>query len=175
MVFLAVGVPSRLHAQVEEKALSDGEVEKLRDTAYVPPKRVEAFIEFLDQRTKEIDRLSTGKRKPGREEDIHDQMEQWTSIASDLSDNLEDYSKRHKDLRKVLPKLLSAAERWGTALRTPPDDAEYNVSRKLALEALTDIRDTAKELMDEQKAWFLTHPPDTSGAGGTDHPKPPPP
>jgi hypothetical protein len=156
-------------AQIEEKALSDGEVEKLRDTAYYPPQRVEAFLGFLNQRTGEIDKLSTGKRKPGREEDIHDQMEQFTSIANDLEDNLEEYGKAHKDIRKVLPKVLAAVERWGTAIKSPPDHEIYNVSRKLALESLDDLRETAKAMIEEQKAWFLAHPPakDTGkGVGG---------
>lgn len=149
----------RSNAQQRESALSDGEVEKLRDTAYFPPERVIAFIAFLDQRTKEIDRLSTGKRRPGREEDIHDQMEQFTSIADDLDDNLEDYGKRHADIRKALPKLVAATERWGTALKSPPDHEAYTVSRKLALETLNDVHETAVAMIDEQKAWFLAHPP----------------
>jgi hypothetical protein len=149
----------RLHAQVEEKALSEKEVEILRDTAYYPPQRVEAFVSFLNQRTGEIDKLSAGKRKPGREEDIHDQMEQFTSIANDLEDNLEEYGKTHKDIRKVLPKLVAALERWGTAIKSPPDHEAYTVSRKLALESLDDLRETAKAMIEEQKAWFLAHPP----------------
>ncbi len=157
-----------LRAQRHESALSDGEVEKLRDTAYYPVDRVSAFIEFLDQRTKEIDKLCVGRRQPGREEDIHDLMEQFTSIADDFDDNLDDYGEHHRDIRKVLPKVIAAAERWGTALRTPPEHEAYNVSRKLALETLADIQETAKKLVEEQKAWFLAHPPAKDGkAKGT--------
>jgi len=155
-------VPSlRLAGQVREKesALSEAEVEKLRDTAYFPPDRVMTFIDFLDLRIKEIEKLTTGKRQPGREEDIHDLMEQFTSIADDLDDNLDDYGKYHRDIRKALPKVVAATERWGTALRTPPDHEAYNISRKLALETLADIRETATKLIDDQKAWFLAHPP----------------
>ncbi len=158
-VLLAVTLTPRLFAQERQNALSDGEVEKLRDTAYFPPERILAFVGFLNQRTAEIDKLSTGKRKPGREEDIHDQMEQFTSIADDLDDNLEDYGTRHKDVRKVLPKLVAALERWNTAIKSPPDHADYNVSRKLALETLDDLRQTATRLVEDQKAWFLAHPP----------------
>ena len=156
-------------AQQRESALSDAEVEKLRDTAYFPPERVLAFIEFLDLRTKEIEQLTTGKRQPGREQDIHDLMEQFASIAEDFDDNLDDYSKHHRDIRKVLPKVIAAAERWGTILRTPPENEAYSVSRKLALESLADIHDAAAQLIPEQKAWFLAHPP-----GKEDAPKGPP-
>jgi len=148
-----------IHAQVHENALSDAEVDKLRDTAYFPPERVMAFIAFLDQRTRQIDKLNTGKRQPGREEDTHDMMEQFTSIADDLEDNLDDYSQHHRDIRKVLPKLVAATERWRTALKSPPDHEAYNISRKLAIESLDDIKESATKLIDEQKAWFLAHPP----------------
>jgi hypothetical protein len=148
-----------LHAQMAESALSDAEVEKLRDTAYDPPQRVLAFIVMLDDRTKSIDKLMAGKRMPGREQDIHEQMEQFSSIANDLLDNLDEYSHRHRDIRKALPKLSAAIERWGTSLKTPPDDQAYDVSRKLALESLGDLRDTTTQMTEEQKAYFKDHPP----------------
>lgn len=155
-------------AQVREPALSDNEVEILREKAPVPPERVQAFIQFLDDRTKAMDKLLAGRRKPGREEDLHDLMEQFSSIANDLEDNLEEYGKRHKDVRKSLPKLLAAADRWATALRTAADDQAYNVSRKLALEAVADVKQSANEMVTEQKAWFLAHPPpkDDNNYGG---------
>lgn len=153
----------RLLAQRREAALSDGEVEKLRDSAYNPPDRVLTFVDFLDQRMKQIEKLANGKRQPGREEDIHDLMEQFASIADDFNDNLDDYSKYHRDIRKVLPKVVSAAERWATSLRTPPENAMYSVSRKLALESLADVHESAAKLIDEQKAWFLAHPPAKEG------------
>jgi hypothetical protein len=158
-----------LHAQMRESALPDVEVEKLRDTAYYPPERVLAFVQFLDDRTKAIEKLCAGKRQPGREQDIHDLIEQFTSIADDFDDNLDDYSQHHRDIRKVLPKVVTAAERWGTSLRTPPEDPTYSVSRKLALESLADIKDSATKLIDEQKAWFQAHPPPKD-----DGAKPPP-
>ncbi len=156
---LLLPLEQSLVAQAHESALSEGEVEKLRDTAYYPPERVLAFIAFLDQRTREIDRLGTGTRRPGREQDIDDQMQQFASIADDLDDNLDEYDKHHRDIRKILPKLVAATERWGTALKSPPVHPTYTLSRKLALESLNDIHQSATELIDSQKAWFLAHPP----------------
>ena len=152
-------VASPVFGQQRESALSEAEVEKLRDTAYYPPNRVLAFIQFLDDRVKAIDKLCNGKRQPGREEDIHDLIEQFTSIADDFVDNLEDYSKYHRDVRKVLPKVITATERWGTSLRTPPENEAYSVSRKLALESLADVKESATKMVDEQKDWFIAHPP----------------
>ncbi len=152
-------IPCSLLAQRQEAALSEGEVEQLRDAAYVPNARVLVFIKLLDTRTKSIEDLFAKPRRPGREQDTHDLFEQFTSIADELDDNLDDYGPRHRDIRKALPKLIAATERWATILKTPPEDEAYNVSRKLALESLRDIREAAEKLVEEQKAWFLAHPP----------------
>lgn len=146
-------------AQAHQSALSDAEIEKLRENAYDAPQRLLAFMDFLDQRSKALDKLTIGRRHAGREEDIHDLFEQFTSISDDLNDNLDDWGKRHMDVRKVIPKLLAATERWETALKSPPQDEAYTLSRKLALEGIGDIRETARKLLDDQKAYFLAHPP----------------
>jgi hypothetical protein len=148
-----------LHAQKPEAALSDGEVEQLRESAYYPTDRVLLFIKLLDTRNKSIQDLFAHPRKPGRGQDTHDLLEQFTAIADELNDNLDDYGPRHRDIRKALPKLLEATERWSSNLKTPPDDEAYNVSRRLALEAVHDLHDQATQMIEEQKAWFLAHPP----------------
>ena len=170
LAILAFTLPLTAHAQHRSTALSEGEVEKLRDAAYVPADRVMVFIALIDTRTKSLDNLFAHPRRPGREEDTHDLLEQITAVADELDDNLDDYSHRHQDIRKALPKLLQATERWSTELKSPPDNEAYSVSRKLALEAIQDIRDTATKLIEDQKAWFLAHPPPKDG----DTNRPPP-
>jgi hypothetical protein len=161
VMLLLLGMASRalLRGQQQESALSDGEVERLREAADDAPTRMMTFVDFLNQRADRLEKLTTGKRQPGREEDIHELMQQMTSILDDLDDNLDDYNKRHWDMRKALPKLLKASERWATVLRTPPEDQEYNVARKLAIESLKDVQESAGQVLEEQKAWFKDHPP----------------
>jgi hypothetical protein len=125
----------------------------------VPSDRVLVFIKLLDSRTKAIQDLFSKPRRPGREQDTHDLFEQFTAVADELNDNLDDYGPHHRDIRKALPKLIAATERWSSALKSPPEDGAYNVSRKLALESIRDIREEATKLVEEQKAWFLAHPP----------------
>lgn len=163
VLLLSLALP--MHAQRAESALSEGEIEQLRDAAYVPVDRVLIFIKLLDARDKSIVDLFVHPRKPGREQDTHDLLEQFTSIADELNDNLDDYGPRHRDIRKALPKLLAASERWATDLKSPPENSSYDVSRRLALEALRDIREQTIQLMEEQKTWFAAHPPakDTNG------------
>jgi len=157
-----------LHAQSSgENALSDAEVEQLRDAAYVPRDRVLVFVKFLDDRSNAIRDIFAKPRHPGREQDTHDLLEQFTSIADELEDNLDDYSTRHSDIRKSLPKLLEATDRWASTIKSPPDNEAYNVSRKLALEAIRDLREDTTELIDSQKTWFAAHPPAKENKNGS--------
>jgi hypothetical protein len=157
LVFLALALP--LHAQAKDNALSEGEIEQLREAAYVPNDRVLIFIKLLDARTKSIQDLFAHPRKPGREQDTHDLLEQFTSIADELNDNLDDYGPSHRDIRKALPKLIDATERWSSNIKQPPENAVYDLSRKLALESIRDIREEAAKLVEDQKTWFAAHPP----------------
>jgi hypothetical protein len=152
-------VPRLQAQQNKDTALSEKEIEELRDAAYFPADRVNVFIKFLDQRSKAIQELFAHPRKPGREQDTHDLMEEFTAVADELDDNLDDYGTHHRDVRKSLPKLVEATERWATALKSPPDNAAYSVSRKLALESIRDIREAATQLIEDQRTWFTAHPP----------------
>ena len=151
--------PCVLGAQDRASTLSDAEVEKLRALAQDAPERVMAFVGFINQRADEMEKLTAGKRRPGREEDLHDLMAQVAGILDDLDDNLDEYSKHHNDVRKALPKLVSATERWGTVLKTPVDNQAYSVQRKLALESLNDVHEAAVQMIAEQATWFKDHPP----------------
>lgn len=168
LAFTSLVIPYAHAQDAHESSLSEGEVDKLRESAISPTDRLTVFIGFLNDRMNRIAKLSGGPRKPGREEDLHELMEQCTAIFDDLTDNLDDYSKRHRDVRKVLPKVIAGTEGWGTSLKTPPEDQAYSVSRKLALESLGDVHETAVRLLEEQKTWFAAHPPskDASRAAG---------
>jgi hypothetical protein len=158
LIALAVIVPP-VCAQHPDDTLTQAEIEKVRELRYEPSECVLAFVKFLDLRTQEIADLYARPRRPGREQDTHDLFEQFTAIADELSDNLDDYGPRHADLRKALPKILEASDRWSSALKSPPDNEAYNVSRKLALESIRDLRESTTELSADQAAWFKLHPP----------------
>jgi hypothetical protein len=156
-VVLALAVP--LLGQADDSTLSQSEIEQIRELRTSPADCVLAFVKFLDLRTEEIRGLYAKPRQPGREQDTHDLLEQFTAIADELSDNLDDYGSRHGDLRRALPKIIDATERWSSTLKSPPDDETYSVARKLALESIRDLRESATELAGDQAAWFRLHPP----------------
>ncbi len=154
-----LALPSLANAQAHDSStLSEAEVEQLRDSAYVPADRVLVFIKLLDTRVHTIQDLLAKPRRPGREEDLHDLLEQFTAISDELNDNLDDYETRHRDIRKPLPKLVDASERWASSLRSMPDNETYNLSRKLALQSIRDTREETTKLIDTQRAYFAAHP-----------------
>lgn len=148
-----------LRAQVPESALSQKEIEQVRDARYYPNDCVLLYVKFLDQRTQQIHDLFAKPRRPGREQDTDTLLQQFTSITDELSDNLDDYGPRHSDLRKALPRIIDATDRWASALKAPPDNPAYDVSRKVALESIRDLREDATELAASQADWFKAHPP----------------
>jgi hypothetical protein len=156
LVLLALAAP--LHAQPRDSALTQAEIDQVREYRYYPADCVLLFVKFLDLRTQELHDLYIPARRPGREQDTHDLILQFTSIADELSDNLDDYGARHVDLRKALPKILTATDRWTAALKVLPDDDAYTVARRLALESLRDLREDTTQLAADQAAWFKIHP-----------------
>ena len=156
---LLLALVAPLCAQTRSGVLTEGEVEQIREARLYPSDAILLFVKFLDARTEKITTLYAKARRPGREQDTHDLMEQFTAIADELDDNLDDYGPRHADLRHALPKLINAADRWATVIKSPPENDAYSVSRKIALESIRDLRDAANQLNTEQIAWFKAHPP----------------
>jgi hypothetical protein len=146
------------YAQDDDSSMSQKEIESLRDSAYIPSDRVLVFVKILNTREQEITDLLSKPRRPGFNQDMHDLLDQFASIADEFNDNLDEYQSKHRDIRKSLPKVVSSIERWSTTLRTPADDQTYNIVRKMALDSLKDMRDTATSLQTEQEAYFKAHP-----------------
>jgi hypothetical protein len=157
MILIFSSAP-RLHAQDDDTSMSQKEIEDLRDAAYIPNDRILTFVRILNTREQEIEGLLSKPHRPGFGQDMHDYIDQFASIADEFNDNLDDYQSKHRDIRKSLPKLVSAIERWNTTLRAPADDEAYNVVRKMALDSLKDMRDAATTMETEQAAYFKAHP-----------------
>lgn len=157
-LLLVLGSAGVLRAQAREDVMSAKEVDSLRDSAYVPMDRVQAFSKILDAREKRIDDLLSGRRHAGFALEMHDLLDQFGAIADEFNDNLDGYGKQHRDLRKVLPKLVQATERWSTSLHAPPADDAYKVVQRIALDAVKDMREIAEGLERSEEAYFKEHP-----------------
>ena len=146
-------------AQRRQEPLSDQEVEQLRDNAVLPDKRIAVFQKIIDARVDRIQELAGKKYEAGRVEDLHDWMQQVADIAGELEENLETYEQDHRDLRKVLPKLIAATERWKSVLNQPEKNETYEIVRQFAVDSVADVQKEATELLPNQKEYFKQHPP----------------
>ena len=156
---LALLAPVSAMAQRGNADLSEAEVEQLRDAAMDPAARILVFQQLIDARMDRIRRVLTDVRAQGRAQDVHQNMDEVSGIVNELDDNLDEYVTAHRDLRKALPKLVAATERWTSLLRQPPENSQYKLARNLALEAVTDVKDEATKLIPEQAQYFKEHPP----------------
>jgi hypothetical protein len=147
-----------LRAQDTDGPLSEAEVESLREMAPLPLERMRAFEKILDTRAKQVEDLLSKPRRPGYAIDMHDALDQFGQIADELNDNLDEWQKGNRDVRKELPKLMKNAERWATVLRSPPPDGGYDIVKKIALNNLGDLREMAGQMQTEQEAYFKAHP-----------------
>jgi hypothetical protein len=138
--------------------MSEVEVEALRDSAYVPADRLKVYEKMLDARQKRIDELLAKPRRPGFGQDMHDLIDEFGAIADELNDNLDEYTTKHRDIRKELPKLIAATERWSTTLRATGEDDKYKVVRRIALDALRDTKSIAEDTQATETAYFKEHP-----------------
>ncbi len=139
--------------------LSEAEEEEVRDAAIEPARRIAVYQSIIETRIKRIQEVLANTRAQGRRDDIRDNMEQVASLVDELQDNLEEYDHVHRDLRKPLPKLLDAMLRWESVLKQPPDNDVYNLTRKLALEAVADVKRETSEMLPAEIAYFKEHPP----------------
>lgn len=159
LLLALLAAPSPVTAQRHSTALSEVEEEQVRDAAAEPARRVAVYQSIIEARVKRIQDILADRRAQGRREDIRESMDEIAGLTDELQDNLEEYDHAHRDLRKPLPKLLDATLRWQSVLKQPPDDDTYNLTRKLALEAVTDLKDQATEMVPAQQAYFKAHPP----------------
>ncbi len=150
-------LPTR--AQQGSIALSQKEEEDVRDAAAFPAQRVKVFQTIVDTRIERIQAVLADVRAQGRREDIHQNMNEVAGLVAELEDNLEEYEAAHRDLRKPLPKLIEATEKWESVLKQPPDDDTYDITRRLALETVADVKAEAKEMLAAELKYFKEHPP----------------
>ena len=160
------------HAQRHSTAVSEAEEERIRDAAAEPARRVAVYQEIIESRVRRIQTILADKRAQGRRDDLQTAMEDIGGLIDEFQNNLEEYDSAHRDLRKPLPKLQDALLRWDSVLRQPPADERYELTRKLALEAVADVKAEVAAMIPAQATYFKAHPPDKDanpGGVGTIH------
>jgi hypothetical protein len=132
-----------------------------------PYKRIKLMIKFTEARLVAIDQIRVDpKLAAGRGKQIHDLLEDFTSLMDEINDNLDQYEGRPldkdavKQYHKGLKELIEADERFDLRLRTLQSAAETDpITRKEAPDfrfVLQDARDSLKSNADMAREYMET-------------------
>jgi hypothetical protein len=147
--------------------LTEAEADQLREVAMEPYKRIKLMIKFTEARLVAIDQIRVDpKLAAGRGKQIHDLLEDFTSLMDEINDNLDQYEGRPldkdavKQYHKGLKELIEADERFDLRLRTLQSAAETDpITRKEAPDfrfVLQDARDSLKSNADMAREYMET-------------------
>jgi len=153
--------------------LTEAEADQLREAAMDPYNRIKLMVKFTEARLVALDQVRVDpKLAAERGKQIHDLLEDFTSLLDEINDNLDQYEGRPlnkesvKQYHKGLKELIEADARFDLKLRTLKSAAETDpVTKKEApdfrfvlqdaMEALKSNADMAREYIEtthEQKS-----------------------
>lgn len=136
--------------------LTAKEIDEMRESADYPDKRIELLVKFARLRINSIDELRSGKGVKDRPTQIHDLLQDFSSLLDELDDNVDVYTKHRADMRKGLKLLIEAISEWQLKLRnlkeqSPPEELDqYSFVLANATDALQDSAQSAREALQEQ-------------------------
>jgi hypothetical protein len=139
--------------------LNEKEIDQMREAADYPDKRLELMIGFARARLASIEQLRADpKGTKDRPVQIHDLLQDFTTLLDEIDDNIDMYASHKTDMRKGLKLLIEADGEWQIQLRTlkqksPPEELDqYSFVLTTATETAKDTGDSArKELQDQNE------------------------
>ena len=158
VVFVCCWPGPAAHPQTRERdPLNNKEIDEMRDTADFPDKRLELMIKFARARMTEIDQLrANAKGAKDRPRQIHDLLQDFTTLVDEIDDNIDMYASHKTDMRKGLKLLIEADSEWLLKLRalkeqSPPEELEqYSFLLANTVDAVNDSAKGARETLQEQ-------------------------
>ncbi len=159
LVYLAVLVCSLAPsgAAQHRDPLNDKEIDEMREAADNPDKRLELMVGFARARMASIEQLRVDtKSAKDRPMQIHDLLQDFTSLLDEIDDNVDMYGSHKTDMRKGLKLVIEADSEWQLQLRklkeqSPPEEVEqYSFVLSNASEAAKDSADSSRKALQEQ-------------------------
>lgn len=137
--------------------LNEKEVEEMRETADWPDKRLELMVKFASARLTSIEQLeANAKTAKDRPMQIHDLLQDFSSLLDEIDDNIDMYSSHNGDMRQGLTVLVEATSEWQLKLRrlkdqSPPEELDqYAFALTNASDASHDMADDARKELQQQ-------------------------
>jgi hypothetical protein len=164
LFFSAIPLAAQLGGR---EPLDETEIDKLREVAQEPDKRLKLMVEFARARLATIDQLRIDPRSAAdRGPRVHDLLEDFTRLVDEIGDNIDDYAARKYDLRKALKIVIDGDTEFQLKLRTLKEQAagagakagtetgDYAFVLQSAAEAVEMSLEDSRKLLAEQATIF---------------------
>jgi hypothetical protein len=142
-------------AQSKKDPLTDQQIEAVREAGDDPLQRIRLFVGFVDDRAKGIHTLNADPIAQNKGVRLHNLMEEFTRLSDDLQDNMDNFDQQHADLRKALKEIVDKTGEWGIILNEPKPSAQYDFSRKTAIDANQSAHETAVQMLADETKYFI--------------------
>ena len=147
--------------------LTEAEADQLREAAMDPYNRIKLMVKFTEARLASIDQIRLDpKQAADRGKQIHDLLEDFTSLIDEINDNLDQYEGRPlnkdsvKQYHKGLKELIDADARFDLKLKALKSASETDpVTKKEAPDfrfVLLDAMDSLKSNADMAREYIET-------------------
>lgn len=147
--------------------LTEAEADQLREAAMDPYNRIKLMVKFTEARLTAIDQVRLDpKQAADRGKQIHDLLEDFTSLLDEINDNLDQYEGRPldkdsvKQYHKGLKELIEADARFDIKLKNLKSASETDpITKKEAPDfrfVLLDAMDSLKSNADMAREYIET-------------------
>jgi hypothetical protein len=158
--------------------LTEAEADQLREAAMDPYNRIKLMVKFTEARLTSIDHVRLDpKQAADRGKQIHDLLEDFTSLLDEINDNLDQYESRPlnkdsvKQYHKGLKELIDADARFDVRLKNLKSASETDpVTKKEAPDfrfVLQDAMDALKSNADMAREYIETTHDQKESSGKT--------
>lgn len=149
--------PCAFAQQDHHDTLTEAQVEKIREAGIYPDERIKLYTEYVNDHVGAVKALSNRGKSDARASRLDRELHDVATLMDELGSNLDEYSDRHADIRISLQKLADESQLWLKTLKALAGEAQFDLSRKEAIEAGQDLTDEAQRLLREQTDYFTLH------------------
>ena len=146
-------------AQRRHDPLSNKEIDELREAAQDPPQRIKLLLKFTRARMAIVEQLwANPKLTEGDRDKLAQVLEDFTELVDELDNNLSNYDKLSKDLRKPLKDVIAADTEFQIKLKAMKDslgnraNTDYGLALEAAIDSVNSSADSSRTLLADQIA-----------------------
>jgi regulator of replication initiation timing len=154
---VATSAPASAPQTQKRDPLTETESDSIRELSQDPDKRIKLMLKYTQARLATIEQLEGDARlAAGRGKQIHDLLEDFTTLIDELDDNIDEYVDKKSDIRKGLKEVVETNTSFQLKLRTLKEQkvsskefADYNFVLQNATEAVNSSLDNARQALQE--------------------------